>query len=239
MLVTGCAGRIGQALAETFGKAGYSVIGLDRTPTDMEHIDQFVQADLKRYVQEENYRADIDQKLTVLLDGLQVLINNAAVQKLGRFPNLKWIDWTETMDVNLNACMLLSKLCFPFLEESGGSIINIGSIHQELTKANFLAYSTSKSALIGFTKALSIDIGDRVRVNAISPAAIDTPMLRAGFNNEESKIDALRNLHPSGDIGSPFEVARTALFLSGPENPFLNGANITLDGGIRNVLNDL
>ena len=239
ILITGCAGRIGQSLVETFKKEGYFVIGLDLKDSSIKELDVFVKTDLKRYAEEEDYRARIEEELRPHTQSLHVLINNAAVQRLGSFPSFPLKDWNETLSVNLTACMLLSQFCFPFLEQSKGSIINIGSIHQNLTKKNFVAYATSKSALVGFTKALSLDIGDRVRVNAISPAAIDTPMLRAGFDNDESKIDELRGLHPTGDIGGPDEVARLAVFISSSESLFLNGSNITLDGGISNVLNDL
>jgi NAD(P)-dependent dehydrogenase (short-subunit alcohol dehydrogenase family) len=125
------------------------------------------------------------------------------------------------------------------LEKSQGCIINIGSIHHQLTKPNFISYATSKSALIGLTKALAVDLQGRIRVNAISPAAIETAMLRAGFDNDENALDELRKIHPVQRIGYPSDVAKMALFLASDKSGFIHGANLTLDGGISSVLKDL
>lgn len=135
--------------------------------------------------------------------------------------------------------MLLSQYFIPLLEQEKGVIVNIASIHQQLTKPRFVSYATSKSALVGLTKAMAVDLKDRVRVNAISPAAIETTMLRAGFNNDEAALDILRNLHPVKRIGYPDEVAQLVLFLCSEEAGFISGANFTLDGGISSVLHDL
>jgi gluconate 5-dehydrogenase len=143
------------------------------------------------------------------------------------------------MNVNFTAPLLLSQVFLGRLEKSKGSVINIASIHHQLTKKRFIAYATSKSALVGLTKALSVDLQGRVRVNAISPAAIDTQMLRDGFNNDEATVKMLRELHPSQRIGKPQEVSQLALLLAEDRLGFINGANLNIDGGISNVLKDL
>jgi len=152
---------------------------------------------------------------------------------------IKLEDWTETFNVNLTGPLMMSKLFLSRLEAGHGSIINIGSIHQQLTKPKFISYATSKSALIGLTKAMAVDLEGKVRVNAISPAAIETDMLRAGFDNNESALDELRKIHPVQRIGYPADVAKLALFLASENTGFLHGANLTLDGGISSVLKDL
>ena len=86
---------------------------------------------------------------------------------------------------------------------------------------------------------MSVDLKGKVRVNAISPAAIDTPMLREGFNNDSEKVQKLYELHPSQRIGKPAEVSKLALLLAEEGLGFINGANIQIDGGISNVLMDL
>jgi NAD(P)-dependent dehydrogenase (short-subunit alcohol dehydrogenase family) len=105
---------------------------------------------------------------------------------------IKLEDWNQTMNVNLTGPLMLSQFFLAKLHKSGGSIINIASIHHQLTKKRFIAYATSKSALIGLTKAMSVDLQGWVRVNAISPAAIDTPMLRAGFDNDEHMVQKVK-----------------------------------------------
>ena len=86
---------------------------------------------------------------------------------------------------------------------------------------------------------MSVDLQGKVRVNSISPAAIDTPMLHDGFNNDEKKIEELNSIHPLQRIGRPKEVAKLALLLAEDDLGFINGANIQIDGGISNVLKDL
>ena len=124
------------------------------------------------------------------------------------------------------------------LEENSGSIIHITSIHSRLTKNGFSAYSTSKSALTNLTKSLSIELGNKVRVNAIEPAAIDTDMLREGFKKNKLAFTQLNEFHPTGSIGNPEDVLRSVIFLLDPSNKFLNGCILSLSGGIHNRLFD-
>ena len=125
------------------------------------------------------------------------MINNAAVQRLDHVKNIKLEDWQESLNVNLTGPMLLSKLFLNRLETNHGCIINIGSIHQQLTKPEFVTYATTKSALIGLTKAMAVDLEGRVRVNAISPAAIETEMLKAGFElGNDAKLAFFEFVNP-------------------------------------------
>lgn len=239
VLITGVNGGIGSALAHKFHEAGYRVFGLDIQESEpMEHM-EFIQVDLNKFCNNEDYRKLTSEHLQNKIDRLDVLINNAAIQILGHLDEITFNDWQTTMNVNLTAPFLLSQLFLHKLETSKGSIVNIGSIHQQQTKSSFISYATSKSALIGLTKSLAVDLKDKIRVNAISPAAIETDMLREGFNFDESAIDELREIHPVQKIGKPEDVANLALFLSSENLGFIHGANIALDGGISSVLTDL
>ncbi|RMG87981.1 MAG: SDR family oxidoreductase [Bacteroidetes bacterium] len=240
VLITGVLGGIGSALATGFHEAGYYVYGLD-VREDIQyraHIDRFIQFDIFEFVRDAEYRIRYSNLFEEVIPKLDVLINNAAVQKLGHLENIKLEDWQETLAVNLTGPMLLSKLFLSRLEKSRGCIINIASIHQQLTKPAFVSYATSKSALVGLTKAMAVDLGHRIRVNSISPAAIETEMLRAGFESD-SALDELRKIHPVQRIGYPEEVAKLAVFLASESHGFIHGANLTLDGGISSVLKDL
>ena len=95
------------------------------------------------------------------------------------FEQLGLADWQETLDVNLMAPVAISRALLPQLKRQRGSIVHIGSIHSQLTKPGFTAYATSKAALAGLTRAMAVELGGSVRVNAIEPAAIATPMLEA------------------------------------------------------------
>ena len=239
VFITGVLGGIGAALAKGFRENGYYVYGVDRREDFHGNCDRFLRFDIHDFVKEAPYRIRFTQIFEELIPRLDVLINNAAVQRLDHLENIKLEDWQETFNVNLTGPMLLSKLFLNRLEETKGCIINIASIHQQLTKPSFISYATSKSALVGLTKAMAVDLEGKVRVNAISPAAIETDMLRAGFENDESALDELRKIHPVQRIGYPADVAKLALFLASENHGFIHGANLLLDGGISSVLKDL
>ena len=238
-LITGSSGGIGTALCAAFLAAGYTVIGLDIKKNPDCELSHFIECDLNDYALDEKYREIINQQILSTSNQIEVLINNAAAQILGSLSEISHADWQKTININLSAPFFLAQSLFPTLKANEGCIINIGSIHNNLTKPSFIAYATSKSALVGLTKSLSVDIGKDVRVNSISPAAIETQMLLDGFNNDSAKINQLANLHPSGRIGQPSEIAILALSISNRDLKFLNGSNISIDGGISNSLNDL
>ncbi|CAM5288454.1 Short-chain dehydrogenase OS=Stutzerimonas stutzeri OX=316 GN=PS273GM_03570 PE=3 SV=1 [Stutzerimonas stutzeri] len=241
VIVTGAAGGIGRALVSGFSANGFRVIGLDHAPRpDGLECWQYLQTDLQRLVAEAAYAADTLKAITDLVGdgGLVVLVNNAAVQVLGGVGSLTLADWHSTLDVNLLAPFVLTQGLLPQLEAATGSVINISSIHARLTKANFVAYATSKAALSGMTRAMAVDVGGRVRVNAIEPAAIATDMLQAGFADRPDQYAQLQGCHPQGRIGTPEEVAALALAIADGALRFLHGACIGMDGGISNQLHD-
>lgn len=240
-VITGSAGSIGRALCTVFKAAGYKVIGIDIKDQGAVEADEWLHGDLIQFVADDDYR---DQMLGAIKAAsgeaiIGVLCNNAAEQRLARTEDVSINDWQVSLDVNLTAPFLLAQGLLRDLEDAGGSVVNIASIHARLTKPEFVAYATSKSGLIGLTKALAVDLGGRVRVNAICPAAIDTPMLREGFEGRSSSdLDSLRLCHPAGRIGQPEEVAELALWLAGPRASFVSGACYEIDGAISSRLHD-
>ncbi|MCS7019646.1 MAG: SDR family oxidoreductase [Cytophagales bacterium] len=238
VIVTGSSGRIGSEICRLFKQEGFFTIGLDRQPK--QNTDIHIQTDLNRFCTDPNYRKTLILQLSSVISKypLKCLVNNAAEQLLNKTDDITPEQWQTTLNVNLTAPFLLIQLCLPYLEATKGSVVNVASIHQQLTKPRFVAYATSKSALVGLTKALAVDLAGRIRVNAISPAAIETPMLRAGFPNPDD-YRKLNEIHPVGRIGQPEEVAEVAIFLASDKAGFINGANIQIDGGISGVLKDL
>ncbi|MBK1618564.1 hypothetical protein CKO42_08960 [Lamprobacter modestohalophilus] len=241
VVITGATGGIGQSLVATFIEAGFHVIATDiaAQPADLP-CNHYIQADLNRVVEDQAAMQDLIASIRAALkgQGLTAIINNAAVQHLGATEDLQRSHWQQTLSVNLTAPFLLTQALLPELEAAQGCVINIGSIHARLTKRRFVAYATSKAALAGLTRALAVDLGGRVRVNAIEPAAIETPMLKAGFANKPELYQQLADCHPQGRIGQPEEVAQLALALAGPQMRFINGSTIGLDGGISARLFD-
>ncbi|WP_448518013.1 SDR family NAD(P)-dependent oxidoreductase [Rhodoflexus sp.] len=238
VIVTGSSGRIGAEIVRLFKREGYFTIGLDRQP--MANADLYLQIDLNRLCTDVDYRSALYARLDEIIDKhpLKCLVNNAAEQLLNKTDDLTLEQWQTTLNVNLTAPFLLTQYCLPHMENTKGSVINVASIHRQLTKPLFVAYATSKSALVGLTKALAVDLAGRIRVNSISPAAIETPMLLASFSNPDD-FRKLNAIHPVGRIGQPEEVAEVAIFLASDKAGFINGADIQIDGGISGVLKDL
>jgi NAD(P)-dependent dehydrogenase (short-subunit alcohol dehydrogenase family) len=240
-IVTGAAGGIGRALVCAFQQDGYRTIALDRiddlTPLD---TTAYVRVDLAHFVADEVYAGTALAEIRHELKGspLRALVNNAAVQILAPSESLDRASWAETLNVNLLAPFFLSQAFLPELEAGNGCVINISSIHARLTKRNFVAYATSKAALSGMTRALAVDLGPKVRVNAIEPAAIETAMLKNGFEGKPELYAQLAECHPQKRFGQPEDVARLALLLAGGSPPFLHGTCIGLDGGISHRLYD-
>jgi NAD(P)-dependent dehydrogenase (short-subunit alcohol dehydrogenase family) len=240
ILITGANGGIGRALCEEFSGAGSKVLATDVHPSADVKCDHYLSLDLAAFVDDEAIREGFRQELVELLnDGrLSALVNNAALQVLNPFERVSGEDLRKTLDVNVVAPFLLIQLCLPWLERANGSVVNIGSIHARATKPGFSAYATSKTALTGLTQALAVELGSRVRVNAIQPAAVATAMLRAGFADSPDALETLEHYHPVGHIATPKEVARVARFLASADASFMNGAVVDVTGGIHCRLYD-
>jgi len=238
ILITGSNGAIGQGLCQSFTENGWRVIGTDLEENSKGNTSAYLAIDLDRLCEDTAYS---DQAIKGILseckEGLDVLVNNAATQILAPIEELTFKNWQKTLNVNLNSVFILIKELLPKLEEKKGNIVNIASIHATLTKPSFSAYASSKAGLIGLTKSLSVELGSRIRVNAICPAAIDTPMLQSSFKNNRRGLKLLDQYHPNQKIGSIHDVVRIVLFLIEGDS-FLNGSIVNLDGGIFSRLHD-
>ena len=241
VIVTGAAGGIGQALVRAFTDAGRLVIATDlgAQPEGLS-CHRYIACDLVRMVADPGYAETCFSSIRAALDGhpLDALVNNAAVQILGPVEQLDRGAWLDTLNVNLLAPFFWTQALLPELEAARGSVLNISSIHARLTKPAFVAYATSKAALSGLTRAMAVELGPRVRVNAIEPAAIATPMLEAGFVGNPAGRKGLEGCHPAGTIGTPNSLAALAVAVISQESVFLTGSVIAFDGAIGAVLHD-
>lgn len=241
VIITGALGGIGHALCEEFHSHGFHVFAIDKKEGSVA-AQTFVTADIREVVScaanREAFVVPIRAELVAKNLELRGIVNNAATQILGGVDSLDYAAWDETLQTNLLAPFFLVQALLPDLEKVGGAVVNISSIHEKLTKSGFVAYATSKSALSGLTRAMAVDLAGRVRVNAICPAAIHTPMLAAGFAERPDAFAALHDAHPTGRIGLPEEVAHLARYLIAEAPDFLNGSCLGLDGGIAGRLHD-
>ena len=240
-VITGACGDIGRALVNSFHAKGYLVIATDVLPP-VENLpyEHFIQADLQEAVSNEKCAEEFFRQIKSFLPEkkLNALVNNAAVQILSPSEQLTRANWHTTLDVNLLAPFFLSQALMPELEADRGAIVNVSSIHATLTKADFVAYATSKAALSAMTRCMALDLDNNVRINAIEPAAVSTKMLTAGFAKSHMNLKDLERLHPLGRVASPTEIANAAIFLCSTDASFVHGSCLSVSGGIHSCLLD-
>lgn len=239
VLVTGSNGGIGSSLVKNLIETNFKVIGID-VGEDKNNLTHYFDIDLQALLNDDIKRKnfEIDLKKIIAINSLHGIVNNAAIQITKAFEDLEIEDLRKSLDINVIVPFMLTKLMLEDLKFNKGIVINIGSIHSMLSKSDFTAYALSKSALDGLTRSMALELGADLRVNGIQPAAINTPMLRAGFEGDEQKINELNNLHPSKTIGEPGEISDLVIFLLTTQSPFLNGSVIKIDGGISSRLFD-
>lgn len=242
VLITGANGGIGQALVKEFIDEGYQVIATDinEEKNDKSNNFTYIQLDLVEFVVDEEYADIFVTKVSKVTNGLGItaLINNAAIQILAPTEKLNRKQWQTSLTVNLSAPFFMIQSFLNELTGNDGAVVNISSIHATQTKKEFVAYATSKAGLSSMTRNLAIDLGDRIRINAIEPAAISTSMLMAGFDGKNEKLEELEAYHPLKRIGNPKNVAELVVFLCSKKSNFVHGACISISGGIKNCLSD-
>ena len=239
VLITGAAGGIGRASVALFAEKGWRVIGLDRAPfgKDFPVNGLFIQSEISH----PESMGVIFQQIQAFTESLNALVNNAAVQVNKPLVDTSVEEWDMVIANNLRPAFLLSKLAYPLLKMAGGgAIVNVSSVHAVQTSANVAAYATSKGGLLALTRAIAIEFaGDNIRVNAVLPGAVDTPMLRAGLNrghlageDEHSRLDNLAHRTVNGRVGQPEEIAHAIYFLADDtQSSFMTGQAMIVDGG--------
>ncbi|QTE85282.1 SDR family NAD(P)-dependent oxidoreductase [Shewanella algae] len=239
-LITGALGGIGQALVKEYSSEGYQVVATDIKECDNSDSIYFIQLDLEELALDENYAAEFYQKVNKVTggNGIHCLINNAAIQILADARVLTRKQWHTSFNINISAPFFMSQLFIDDLEKNNGAIVNISSIHATQTKKEFVAYATTKAALSSMTRNMVLDLGSRIRINAIEPAAVATDMLKAGFYEKEELYRRLEMFHPLGRVGTPEDVAKLAFFLTSDAAGFVQGACISASGGIQGCLSD-
>lgn len=240
VLITGAAGGIGSALVDAYAEAGWRVIATDRRQVADSPAQVFVQADFEEIVPDDAALSDFVGTVKEALQGsaLRVLVNNAALQLLGGVPNVSISDWERTLRLNVTAPFRLAQALLPELQRANGTIINVGSVHAQATKREFVAYATSKAALHGMTQAMAVDLGGNPRVLCVAPAAVGTQMLHDGFAGRPEALAELAAAHPVGRIAKPEEIARSIVILSQEPFMFATGTTVWLDGGVLSRLYD-
>lgn len=239
VLITGAAGGIGRATVRLFADYGWRVVGVDRAPfgEDFPKDGLFIQADISNPQELEA----IFSQARSFTSSLNALVNNAAVQIAKPLLETSVEEWDTVMVSNLRAVFLAVKLAHPLLVSAeSGAIVNVSSVHAIATSANIACYAASKGGLLALTRAMAIEFApDRIRVNAILPGAVDTPMLRAGLSRGHvgsgslpERLENLANKTVIGRVGTPEEIAHAIYFLADDvQSSFMTGQALIVDGG--------
>jgi NAD(P)-dependent dehydrogenase (short-subunit alcohol dehydrogenase family) len=215
-LVTGAAGGIGRALAAGFAGAGYAVIGVDRAAGE-----DVVDLDI----------ADTDavNSFAAGLDTVAVLINAAGV--LRRPDEFDPDVFADVLDINLTGAMRMATACKPALAKVGGAIVNFASMYAYFGAAHAPAYAASKGGIVQLTKSLAVAWArDNIRVNAIAPGWIVTPLTK-NARSDEARNAAILARTPMARWGDPEELVGPALFLASDAARFITGVTLPVDGG--------
>ena len=238
-VVTGAAGGVGQATVVAFKDAGWQVVGIDhaeRTATD--RGDLYIRANVAEPAEVESAFADIAR-----LDGVDALINNAAIQIGSTVLETSPEEWDAVMSSNVRSAYLTIRAAYPTMRNRDAAVVNVSSVHAVATSHGVAAYATSKAALVGLTRAAAIELAPSgIRVNAVLPGAVDTPMLRAGAQRRGgssvgSAVAALESRTPLGRVAQSAEIAQAILFLAdSSRSSFMTGQTLIVDGGATSHL---
>jgi NAD(P)-dependent dehydrogenase (short-subunit alcohol dehydrogenase family) len=226
VLVTGGGRGIGRAIAERFAEARHSVIACGRTPPRERLPDaiRFVVCDVTS-------KADV-QQLFASLPALDVLVNNAGIGGANQLDGDDDADWHAILSTNLTGTYLCSKAALALLPDGNGRIVNIASVLGLRGAAGATAYCAAKHGIIGFTRALALDLAPhRITVNAVCPGWVETEMAAQRFAELGMSAGDADAQTPTGRITTAAEVAETVFFLAGAAAGNITGQTITIDGG--------
>ncbi|MDB3950609.1 SDR family oxidoreductase [Gammaproteobacteria bacterium] len=236
-VITGAGSGIGKETALLFLEHGAKVILADINQESLEETFEIIKqkkldAEASISVTDVSSENDVENMINLAVDrfgALHILFNNAGIGgAVGPITHINSDEWDKSFQILLKSVFLGSKYAARIMKKnpSGGSIINTASIAGMGGGSGPLAYSAAKAGVINFCKNAAIELGEfKIRVNAISPGTINTPLLATAI--EDSKLE-----QPIKDFGMPIDIAYTALFLASDESRFITGINLCVDGGL-------
>jgi NAD(P)-dependent dehydrogenase (short-subunit alcohol dehydrogenase family) len=240
-LVTGATGGLGVAQTEVLAREGADVLMLDikggeeavalrnRLPAKAGSV-RYIDCDLA----DSQAAQDLARKLDEEVGGIDILINNAAINPLKPIDGYDLAEWDRVHAINAKSAVALSQACVPSMKRKGwGQVINICSVTLNGGWSDFTSYVASKGTLLGLTRAMARELGQfGIRVNAVSPGAIPTALEREVWADQlETYVKFLLDHQALKYRGSPEDIANAILFLVSDKAKFITGQNLTVDGG--------
>lgn len=243
IVVTGGALGIGRATSELLAERGAAIAILDRDEPAGQDTCRSVEAGggraLFKPVNVADFRAveAAVQEAAEAFGGINAVVANAGIQRYGTALTTSDDEWEEVIHVNLKGAWNVARATLPFMQAAGGgAVVNVSSVQALATQPHVMAYTVSKHGLIGLTRSMAIDFApQKIRVNAVCPGSVDTPMLRWAASldpDPQSVIDTCNRMHPLGRIAAPREIAEVIAFLLHDSSSFVTGAVWTVDGGL-------
>jgi len=233
VVITGGASGIGFATAVRFLDEGAKVVILDRDreageklPTELPGLAKFIPCDVSDLDQVQDAIGEAIQ----VAGGIDILINNAGISLRHAFLDITREEWERVLGVNLNGVFYVAQtVARHMLENNGGVILNMGSTNGIMGYENYSDYNASKAGVIELTKSMALELAPRIRVNAVAPGFILTPMQKAEYTDE--MLEEVNRRIPLKRTGTPEEVAALFAFLASEEAEFITGQIYVLDGG--------
>ncbi|GIO91605.1 MULTISPECIES: SDR family NAD(P)-dependent oxidoreductase [Paenibacillus] len=234
VIITGAANGIGRGLAEAYASRGAQVVLSDINETRGEETAAalreqgftalFVPCDVRK---EEDIRHLMNEAVKQF-GGIDILINNAGVSRFKSPFDLTVQDWEDVLNTNARSCFLATREAAVHIRKSGrgGAVVNLSSTRSMMSEPNSEAYAASKGAIVALTHAMAVSLGpERIRVNCISPGWIETGSYKELRPEDHSQ-------HPAGRVGVPSDIAKACFYLTDPENDFVTGTHLVVDGGM-------
>ena len=238
-LITGAGSGIGRAASLAFAKEGAAIavadVGIESaqaTAQAVEGLGRKAVVIQVNVMEPDSVQAMVDNAVAEL-GSLDVLINSAGVREITPFLELRLEEWLKVIGTNLTGTFLCSQAVSQHLvaRGKGGKIINLSSVAGLMAVPNRAAYVASKHAVVGLTKEMAMELGDKnIQVNAIAPGVVETSMTDGYFDNPDV-VASLKKAHPAGRWAQPEEIASLMLFVASDEANFMTGATIPVDGG--------
>jgi len=247
-IVTGGSKGIGKGVAEVFCDEGAKVVIVANGAKDGEETvaqikakggdATFMKCDVSN---EENVQAVVNETIE-LYTHIDILVNNAGIGTYKSILDCTSEEWDRCLAVNLKGYFLFSKYCIPHMQAIGkGSIINMSSVHAHASAKGTAPYCASKGAITALTRNMALDYGPVIRVNAIGPGWVLTPLIEDLFNSYDDPIAVKKEIEERQvmkRIGTPEDIGHACTFLASDQASFITGTQLFVDGGLTAILED-